>query len=281
MNTPTIPKPDQRRLQAHYGFARLPFRKNMHAADMFDSRSQRELLHGLGYWLELHGMALVTGPVGVGKSITLRRFVQSLEEQRHRVIHLAMVPTTPVGFLRALNAALGLPMRAHVADLFLQAQRHLVADGPHPVLILDDAEGIRPELLDLLRRLTAHALDADDRFSVLISGTEAILPHLRTSALESLRSRLSFVHSLRPFNLEDARNYVTFHLQRAQAPKDLFTDDAVRRLFTHSGGRPRSVNQLALHALVTAAVQGRDKVDGDFMTQAIADHPLYENLGAA
>ena len=29
---------------------------------MFDSQSQRELLHGLRLWMEIEGLALVTGP---------------------------------------------------------------------------------------------------------------------------------------------------------------------------------------------------------------------------
>ena len=61
MNTPTISPQHKRRLQAHFGFTRLPFRKNMAAADMFDSRSQRELLAGLLMWTELGGIALVVG----------------------------------------------------------------------------------------------------------------------------------------------------------------------------------------------------------------------------
>ena len=47
MNTPTVPFVEQKRLRAHFGFTRLPFRKNVPAEDMFDSSSQRELLAGL------------------------------------------------------------------------------------------------------------------------------------------------------------------------------------------------------------------------------------------
>lgn len=282
MNTPTVPEPQKRRLLAHFGLTKLPFRKNVHAADMFQSRAQQALLHGLALFLEVRGLALVTGMSGVGKSITLRRFVQSLDESRVRPIHIPIVPTTPIGFLRSINRALGLPMRAHAADLFTQAQQHLVADqGPHTLLVLDDAEGCKPEWLDLMRRLTAYALDGEDRFSVLITGTEELLPTMRAPGLEPLRSRVAFAHALRPFQVDDTHAYVAWHLQKAEAPKDLFSDEAVRILFQASGGRARRINQLALQGLIAAAVHGRDQIDARFLNDTLAEHPLFENGSAA
>ena len=122
MNTPTVPFPQKRRLQAHFGFTGMPFRKNVPAHKMFDSRAQRELVHALVLWLEVKGFALVTGPTGVGKSISLRRFSAQIDEQRFRVLRFDQVPSTPMGLLRSLCRLLG--MRRHVADLFDQARDH-------------------------------------------------------------------------------------------------------------------------------------------------------------
>lgn len=279
MNTPTIPAAHKRRLQAHFGFTGLPFRKNFHAQNMFDSTSQRELGHGLNLWTEIRGLALVTGATGVGKSIGIRRFVGGLDEARYHVVRFGQVPTTPAGFLRSLCRVLDLPMRRHTADLFDAARAHLngYADvhAAHPVLVLDDAEGMRVDALDLLRRLTHWDLDAADHFSVLVVGTEAVLDTLRAPQLASLRSRFSYAAQLRPFTIEDTRNYVRFHLQTAGVADTLFSDDAVREIFLASGGAPRAVNQLALQALISAAVQGRDTLDGPFVGRLVAAHPLY------
>lgn len=276
----TLPEHHKRRLQGHFALTKVPFRKTMLASEMFDSRAQRDLLHGLQLWSEIHGIALVTGASGAGKSITTRRFAQGLDEARFRVIYLANLPTTEMGFLRSLNRALGLPMRAHASDLFDQAHDHLTATGdqggPHPLLILDDAEGLRPVLFDLLRRLTAYALDAEDRFSLLVMGTEALLRTLRDPALEPFVNRVGYAAALKPFSLEDTRNYIRFHLQRAGAQDKLFSDDAIRRIFQASQGTPRRINQVALHALIQAAVLGHDTISGDFLAAQLAAHPLYD-----
>lgn len=283
MSTQTNPTPNRkqrRRLKAHFGFSKLPFNKAMWAKQMFDSQGQRELHDGLIMWTDIKGIAMVTGPSGVGKSITLRRFIEQLDEASFRVVQFAYLPTTPGGFLRSLARALGLPMRSHIADLFDDIHQYLETyqqeNGPHPIIVLDDAEGLAVAVLDVIRRLTHFELDAEERFSLLITGTEQLLRTMRHPDLESLGSRINYAQTLRPFALEDARNYIRFHLDRADLDPKLFTDEAVKRIFQVSKGRPRAINQLATQALIQAAVEAREAIDGKFMANQIAAHPLYQ-----
>ena len=104
---------------------------------------------------------------------------------------------------------------------------------------------------------------------------------LRSVSLESLRSRIAYAHALRPFTLEDTRNYLRFHLERADMDRALFSDDAAKRIFLASKGRPRHINQLALHILIAAAAAGRDDIDGKFVQHQIAEHPLYRGNARA
>lgn len=279
---PDISDAERRRLRSHFGFSRIPFTKAMRSTLMFDSLGQRELLAGLRMWIELKGIALVTGESGVGKSISLRRFVQDLDEARYTIIDFTYLPTTVTGFLRSLNRKLGLPMRLHGADLFDQAQGLLVSHesekGSHPIVLVDDAEGLTVAVVDALRRLTAWQMDQEDHFSLLISGTDELLRTLNHPELASLRSRVVYAQQLRAFTLEDTRNYMVFHLKRAEADSTLFSDDACKRIFQASQGRPRAINQLATQALIQAAVVGQDTIDGRFMSALIGSHPLYQNL---
>lgn len=270
----------KRRLQAHFGFTKIPFRKNMAADNMFDSRSQRELLAGLQMWTELGGIALVVGESGVGKSITMRRFVRRLDENRFHVIAFSHLPTTQTGLLRSLCRLIGLPMRQHTTDLFDDAQRYLTAfqqdHGPHPILVIDDIEGLTVPAFDLLRRLTTYDLDATDRFSMLLAGTEDLLPTLNHHHLKPLRSRIGYPQTLRPFSLEDTRNYIRFHLQRVDVDTALLSDPATKRVFQATRGRPRHVNKLCLYLMIQAAIAGIDTIDGTFAATHIANHPFYQ-----
>ena len=278
-NTPTIPKPQQQRLRAHFGFTGLPFRKNVQVRHMFDSQSQRELRHGLGLWLEVRGIGLVSGHSGVGKSIGLRHFVTDLPTDRYAVHHFGQIPTTPLGFCRALARRLELRPRAHLADMFEDIRRavgsHEADHGTHPVLILDDAEGMRPKTLDLVRRLTSHEMDGEDRVSILLAGTEQLLTTLRDPTLAPLRTRFGYAYQLRPFGAEDARNYIRHHVTTSGVHTDIFTDGAITEAFNASQGVPRQLNQLALQALIDAVVHGVDTVDQRQMRRVLQSHPLY------
>jgi len=257
----------------------MPFRKNVLANKMFDSNSQRDLRHGLTLWLEIKGLGLVTGASGVGKSICLRRFVCELPTDRYAVHRFGQIPTTPTGFLRALGRRLGLRSRLHLADQFEDIRsalgRHEDELGTHPVLLLDDAEGMRAATLDLVRRLTAHELDGTDPVSILLVGTEQVLQTLREPTLVPLRTRFAYAYQLRSFGMEDARNYVAHHVRASGGPDRLFTDGAVTALFSASQGVPRQLNQLALQAMVDAVVAGADTVDGNLMKRVLKAHPLY------
>jgi general secretion pathway protein A len=134
---------------------------------------------------------------------------------------------------------------------------------------------MRPDALDIIRRLTAADLDIEDRFSILVAGTDELLQTLAQPDLASLRSRFGFAMQLRPFNHEDTLNYIRFHLKEAGAKPTLVSDDAARAVFHASQGVPRNINQLVLQALIQAAVEGRDDIDGRFMNAQIAAHPLY------
>ncbi|MCP4680553.1 MAG: ATP-binding protein [Deltaproteobacteria bacterium] len=97
------------------------------------------------------------GPSGVGKSITLRRFAGSLDDNKYAVYTVPSPPATVHGFLRLLCRRFGLSMKHYNVDLFHAAQSflkgHEQEHGTHPLLIVDDAEGLYPDVADVLRRL--------------------------------------------------------------------------------------------------------------------------------
>jgi type II secretory pathway predicted ATPase ExeA len=93
-------------LKSYFGFSKLPFTKYMWASKMFDAKAQQELIDGLHLWLETRGIALIYGPPGVGKSISLRKFKTDLDERRFDLFYLFNLRITPTGFLRSLSRIL-------------------------------------------------------------------------------------------------------------------------------------------------------------------------------
>jgi len=268
-------------LKSYFGFSKIPFTKYMWASKMFDAKAQQELINGLHLWLETRGIALLYGPAGVGKSISLRRFKDDIDDRRFELFYLFNLRITPTGFLRSLSRILALPVLYHQADLFDAISAFLnqyeERTGKHPIIIFDDGDGLSDKLLELLRLLSNFNMDSEDRFSFILSGTQSLALRIREPQNEPLRQRIGFSHNLRGFTIEDARQYIHFHLQRAEGPKELFEDNAIQTIFHLAKGIPRVINQLAIQALIRAAIQGIDSIDENFFKQHVLNDSIFDN----
>jgi len=273
---------DQRiHLTSYFGFSKIPFTKYMWSKKMFDASSQRELIDGLHLWLETRGIALLCGPPGAGKSISLRRFKEELDDRKYDLFYLFNLRITPLGLLRSLCRTFALPLLYHQADLFDSISAFLdqfeQRTGKHPVLIFDDGDGLSDPLLELLRSLGNFIMDSEDHFSFILSGSQKLALRLKQPQNEAFRQRIVFTHTLRGFTIEDARNYVRFHLERSEGPKDLFTEGAVQILFHLAKGLPRVINQIALQAIIRAAIRKVDKIDESFLKQQVLNSSLFDD----
>ncbi len=271
---------DKVRLQSYFGFSRIPFTKYMWAKNMFLSAGQAELLRGLNLFLEYKGISLVSGPPGVGKSITLRRLKEELDERAYGLFYFFNVRSTPLGFFRSLARTLSLPASFQKADLFdvinTELGRYEEATSRHPILILDDCDGLSDELLEDLRLLTNYAFDCEDRFSMILSGTPLFTSRLRQPQNRTLHQRIRFSFSLKGLTIEEAKAYIEFHVKRAEGPPDLFAPGAIHLLFQAARGFPRVINQLASHALIQAAIKKKDRIDEKFLRVHVLAGALFE-----
>jgi type II secretory pathway predicted ATPase ExeA len=252
----------------------------MWSKKMFDASSQRELIDGLHFWLETKGIALLCGPPGAGKSISLRRFKEELDDRRYDLFYLFNLRITPIGLLRSLCRTLALPVLYHQADLFDSISAFLdqyeQRTGKHPIIIFDDGDALSDRLIELLRSLSNFAMDSEDRFSFILSGSQKLSSRLKQPQNEAFRQRIVFAHNLRAFTIDDARNYIRFHLERCEGPKELFTEGTVQLIFHVAKGLPRVINQVALQAIIKAATRKVDKIDESFLKQHVLTASLFD-----
>jgi len=273
-------KTERTHLTSYFGFSKVPFTKYMWSKKMFDASSQRELIDGLHFWLETKGIALLCGPPGAGKSISLRRFKEELDDRRYDLFYLFNLRITPIGLLRSLCRTLALPVLYHQADLFDSISAFLdqyeQRTGKHPIIIFDDGDGLSDRLIELLRSLGNFAMDSEDRFSFILSGSQKLASRLKQPQNEAFRQRIVFSHTLRAFTIDDARNYVRFHLERCEGPKELFTEGAIQLIFHVAKGLPRVINQVALQAIIRGAIRKVDKIDESFLKQHVLNASLFD-----
>jgi type II secretory pathway predicted ATPase ExeA len=80
---------------------------------------------------------------------------------------------------------------------------------------------------------------------------------------------------LEPWTVEDIRDYLTTSLSRVGCDRSIFDESAAFRLRELTDGIPRWVSQLAELALLAAAGQHRESIDGQVI------EAVYQELSAS
>jgi type II secretory pathway predicted ATPase ExeA len=72
-------------------------------------------------------------------------------------------------------------------------------------------------------------------------------------------------------NADETASYIRHHLTLAGRSDPLFSDDAITLIHTNSRGKPRSVNNLTIAALIAARAQDKTFVDEASARSAITE----------
>lgn len=262
--------------QEFYGFTRLPFDKDISPDNLFATPDQQELAGRLTFLLRQQGLGLVTGEIGAGKSTAIRSFTARLDPNRFVVIYLPNPTIGMNGLLRDILATL------HYEPPFsrprmVAAIRTAFADLAHtrqrfPLLVIDEAHLLPPTTFEQFRLLLSDQMDSHSLASLLLVGQPALRDTLRLTTNQAFYQRLTIRYHLQPLDLQNSIAYIKHHILMAgfQAGQ-LFTDDALSRIFDYTKGVPRQINLLCTTALLAGMLDKKSILDESTIRKAIAD----------
>jgi type II secretory pathway predicted ATPase ExeA len=144
---------------------------------------------------------------------------------------------------------------------------------PPPILIIDEAQNLGPDVLEEVRLLTNLENPKSKMLQVVLSGQPELEGILLRSDLRQLRQRIAVHARLDPLTLEETGEYVAFRLECAGSPDggSLFSEAALNLIWTASKGSPRTINVLCDHALVNAFAEGASHVHVAAAKEAVQD----------
>ena len=152
------------KLQAHYGFTRMPFGRDLAPGMLHRHASHNEAVARIGWCVAERAIGVVTGEVGAGKTVSVRTALAALDATRHTVIYLPNPQVGVRGIHEAIITAFGANPTNLSSRLITQAAGALAAErderGRTPVLVLDEAHLLSYEQLETIRMLTKHSMDA-------------------------------------------------------------------------------------------------------------------------
>ena len=244
------------KLQAHYGFTRMPFRRDLAPGMLHRHAAHAEAAARITWCISEHALGVITGEVGAGKTVALRAALASLDASRHTLIYLGNPSVGVRGINHAIVAALGGVPKTHHATLTPQAMDLLAREhaerGRIPVLAIDEAHMLEPAQLEAIRMLTNHDLDAACPLACLLIGQPTLRRRIKLGILAALDQRIAVRYTMPGMTADETASYITHHTKLAGRSDPLFSDDAITLIHATSRGLPRAVNNLAIQALLAA-----------------------------
>ena len=263
------------RLQGHWGFTRTPFGRDLAPAMLHRHRAHAEACARITWAIGERALAVITGEVGVGKTVAARAALAALDPSRHITIYLGNPAVGARGIHHGIVTALGGSPRFHTATLLPQAADALAAEhaerGRTPVLVIDEAHLLDHTGLEGVRMLTNHDMDSRSPFATLLIGQPTLRRKIKLGILAALDQRIAVRYHLTGMSPEETTDYLRHHLALAGRTDTLFSDDAIALIHTTSRGYPRAVNNLAIASLLAAFAAGKAIVDESSARTAVTE----------
>lgn len=262
--------------KAFYGLSDNPFSIAPNPHYLFLSDRHREALAHLTYGLgETGGFVLLTGEVGTGKTTVSRCLLGKLPDNTDTAFILNP-SLTELELLATLCDELKIsygdnPTLKQLTDHLSRFLLDNHSKGRNTVLIIDEAQHLRPEVLEQLRLLTNLETDTKKLLQVILIGQPELQLLLKRQELRQLAQRITARYHLLPLNEDEIALYVLHRLQVAGRFEPLFTRKAVKVLQKYSGGIPRLINLLCERSLMAGYAQSRVPIDHHMVRQAAAE----------
>lgn len=228
---------------------------------------------------ERMGLFLMRGDVGTGKTTLGRFLVQQLgTDPNYRIAYLAnMDMRTPAGFLRAINAAYGLPTPYKGAEVEKALLTFLIEEhkaGRTVVLFIDEAQRILSTNLHTVHSLLNMETAKHKLLQIVLFAQPNFVNKLEQ--LPALKSRVTGSTYLNPLTEEDALAMLRYRVAQVCESDDqfdtIFPGEAIQKaIYKAAGGIPRDLCVLCSAALVNAFGRGKACVNEESLQAAIDD----------
>lgn len=252
-----------------------PFPHEILTKNLYQLPSLEPMQQRIRFAISMRSFSLVTGDVGSGKSTSLRYVVDNLPKGEHEVLMFTAGSYTMAEFLRQVLLCFGIVSNSYKMSLMMrQVQEQLLEIHGRrvvPVLVIDEAHMMRPEVFSYLHLLTQYKLDSSPLVSTVLCGQEGLLDKLMTPDAKPLASRIMGRSHLEAIRQEVMEKYIAHHLRLAGSKKDIFSDAAVTAIHQGSGGLLRRANNLAKGAMLAAALEKSQVVAPEHVRMALTE----------
>jgi general secretion pathway protein A len=222
-------------------------------------------------------LTVIVGEVGLGKTLSLRVIIDSLEPERYKV---ALITNPALSFVQLLKEIIGqitgkqceIKNKVDLQEKFNRLLFETADQGKKIVIVIDEANVLSPTNLDDLRLLTNMQDDDRNLFTLLLVGQMEFAQTLEHPKRANLFQRIGTYGHLEKLPSEEAvKTYIEARLQIAGTQRKIFDDDAIPVIWEFSEhGVPRLINKICKLCIKAGETNEFESISGEIAVQ-IAD----------
>ncbi len=219
-------------------------------------------------------VAVIVGDVGLGKTMSIRMIIDSLEQERYKIV---LITNPGISFVQILQEILGQltgrqceeKRKVNLLEAFNHELFATFAEGKKILIFIDEANAISPVNLENLRLLTNMQGDRRNLFTMVLVGQNEFAKRLEHPKRANLFQRVGAYSRIDKLDSVDKiRKYVETRLMLAGTTRKVFADDAFGMLWEQSGhGVPRLVNKLSKLCLKAGETNSFESINADIVEQ--------------
>lgn len=260
-----------------FGISDKPFQITPDTRFLYLTPRHRDGLAHLLYGAdEAGGFILLTGEVGTGKTMLCRSVLEQMPDH----VNVALI-LNPRQSSRELIASicdeLNIPYRRSTTSLKYLVDRlnlYLLkqhAQGKRTVLVIDEAQNLRAEVLEQIRLLTNLEVATQKLLQIILIGQPELQAILARPELRQLTQRITARFHLTPLSREETAAYIRHRLQIVGFKGELFSSGAINMVHKLSGGVPRLVNNICERSMMGAYGENVHRIDKSLVSKAAGE----------
>lgn len=262
----------------YFGLREQPFAPTADPAYFYATREHKECLFRLWNSIDSrHGIAVVLGNYGTGKTTLLRKLLLGMRADPTRyntaVIGSPIPSWTSFALLEAIVSQFRLKPDAESFVAYMEAlNQYLLANRTAiNTLIIDDSQNLNKRgQIELLRLVQNLETQQHKLLNLVFFAQMEWMQVLR--AAPNFEQRINMTYTLESISFDDLRLFIDYRLQQAGARPGEgpdFEDSALRAIHAYAEGNPRLIVTLCRNALVVAAQIQTRRVGHDIVLHTI------------
>ncbi len=259
-----------------YGLKENPFNVTPNPEYIFLGKNHREALAQLLYGVrERKGFIVITGEVGTGKTTLIHCLLDKIKGNHTKTAFLFNPKLTVDDFIQYILKDLGVRVQGSTKGEHLHSLHRYLLNAyerdERVILIVDEAQGLKPELLEEIRLLSNLETSRSKLLQIVLLGQPELDKTLSQPGFRQLRQRINLRYHLPPLSENETKEYVGKRLRIAGANEPVFTEKAIKQIYLKSGGIPRLINILCDNALLNGFALDQRMVDEGPVKEAAKD----------